>query len=99
MDQPTSTQRELQFKQCPPVIVDPYKPSKLFSLAKVVLGAFNLVFAIVAFGMSLGLLNQAFVFDTILNIIIIATAVSTVSLVNGERRERKGKTDTHPSPE
>lgn len=59
--------------------VEPFAPSKPFSVAKLVLGGFNLVFAIIALGLSLGLVSTSFTFDTFIVVIIMAvTAIVSI---------------------
>lgn len=54
---------------------EPFTPSKPFSVAKLVLGGFNLAFAIIALGLSLGLVSTSFSFDTFIVVIIMAVTV------------------------
>ncbi|KUI54501.1 hypothetical protein VP1G_01902 [Cytospora mali] len=54
---------------------EPFKPSKTFGLAKLILGCFNLGFAIIAFGLSLGLeISQYDMGFSIGVIIVLVTA-------------------------
>lgn len=55
--------------------LEPFVPSKPFSVAKLVLGGFNLVFAIIALGVSLGVVTAGFSFDSFIVVIIIAVTV------------------------
>lgn len=64
-----------QFQPCEITGVQPFRPSKPFSVAKLVLGCFNLVFAIIALGLSLGLVTMSSTFDSFIGVIIMAVTV------------------------
>lgn len=54
---------------------EPFKPAKPFAVAKLVLGSFNLVFAIVALGLSLGLVMPTYAMSSFVGVIICACLV------------------------
>ncbi|ROV97988.1 hypothetical protein VMCG_07045 [Cytospora schulzeri] len=80
--------------------VEPYKPSKPFAVAKLVLGGFNVVFAIIALGLSLGLVSSSYAFDAFIIVIIIAaTAVISILWQGAEFitiAARKTRRPIHP---
>ena len=54
---------------------EPFKTSKPFAVAKLVLGSFNLVFAIIALGLSLGVVTTSFSLDSFIGVIICLSLV------------------------
>lgn len=69
-----------QFQRVELPKVEPFMPSRPFSLAKLVLGAFNLVFAIIALGLSLGLVTASFTFDSFIVVLIILATVTSPAI-------------------
>ncbi|KAF3766812.1 hypothetical protein M406DRAFT_350271 [Cryphonectria parasitica EP155] len=72
--QPAVRQSQFQPIELPPV--EKFKPSRPFSLGKLVLGGFNLVFAVITLGLSVGVITQFYYFDAWLGAIIMAAAVA-----------------------
>lgn len=68
-------QQPQPFRPCDLPKPEPYKPSKPFSVAKLVLGCCNLVFAILCLALSLSLIAQPYDFDGYIVEIIIAVTV------------------------
>lgn len=56
--------------------VEPFRPSKPFSVAKVTIASCNVIFAITALGLAVGLICVDWAYDSILGDIIAAAAVS-----------------------
>ncbi|KAK2614665.1 hypothetical protein N8I77_001471 [Diaporthe amygdali] len=58
---------------------EPFKTSKPFAVAKLVLGSFNLVFAVVALGLTLGLVTTSYSLDSFIGVIIcLSLAVASI---------------------
>ncbi|KAI3391448.1 hypothetical protein diail_7337 [Diaporthe ilicicola] len=58
---------------------EPFRTSKPFAVAKFALGSFNLVFAIVALGLTLGLVTDSYAFDSFIAVIIcLSLAVASI---------------------
>lgn len=55
---------------------EPFRTSKPFAVAKLALGSFNLTFAIIALGLSLGVITTVSAFDSFLGAIICISLVS-----------------------
>lgn len=68
---------------------EPFKTSKPFAVAKFVLGSFNLAFAIIALGLTLGIVTSSFSMDSFIGVIICLSLVrdGTPSLVLGEHEK------------
>ncbi|POS80242.1 hypothetical protein DHEL01_v201367 [Diaporthe helianthi] len=73
-------QQQFQPLENLPTGAAPFKPTKPFSVAKLVLGSFNLVFAIIALGLSLGLITSMVSFGSFLGI-VICLSLAVVSLI------------------
>lgn len=54
---------------------EPFKTSKPFAVAKFVLGSFNLAFAIIALGLSIGVVTTAYSWSSFVGIIICLSLV------------------------
>lgn len=80
MEQPTSPAQpgaaEDHMKAWEPPKPEPFKPSHVFSVAKLVVGGFNLGFAIIALGISIHFLFQPDT-GTYLGMVILIINVST----------------------
>lgn len=63
--------------------IEKFKPSKPFSVGKLTLACFNLVFAIITLGLSLGIVSLAFSYDSSIGVIIAAVAVSILPVPEG----------------
>ncbi|KAG6355645.1 hypothetical protein INS49_003607 [Diaporthe citri] len=58
---------------------EPFKTSKPFAVAKFVLGSFNLAFAIIALGLTLGVVTTSFSMDSFIGVIIcLSLAVASI---------------------
>lgn len=77
MPQHQHQQQQQHFQPVELPKVEPFKPSKPFSVGKVTLASFNFVFAIITLGLSLGLITLAWSFDSFIGVIIAASAVSS----------------------
>lgn len=67
-------QQHLQPIELP--VPEPFKTSKPFAFAKLALGSFNLAFAIIALGLSLGVITTVSAFDSLFGAIICISLVS-----------------------
>lgn len=54
---------------------EPFKTSKPFAMAKFVLGSFNLAFAIIALGLSIGVVTTAYSWSSFIGVIICLSLV------------------------
>lgn len=76
--QPVNGQYAQQQQQFQPIDLpraEPFKTSKPFALAKFVLGSFNLAFAIIALGLTLGVVTTSFSMDSFIGVIICLSLV------------------------
>lgn len=88
--QPVGQQPQYQPLELPKV--EPFKPSKPFSVGKVTLASFNFVFAIITLGLSLGFVSLAWSFDSFIGVIIAAVAVSPECPLMKKCRQNPGCT-------
>lgn len=74
---PAQQQQQQHFQplESLPTRAPTFKTSKPFSVAKFVLGSFNLVFAIIALGLSLGLIMSLISFSSLIGIVICLSLV------------------------
>ncbi|KAG8160933.1 hypothetical protein KVR01_009197 [Diaporthe batatas] len=73
-------QQQFQPLESLPTRAPTFQTSKPFSIAKLVLGSFNLVFAIIALGLSLGLIMSTVTFSSFIGI-AICLSLAVVSLI------------------
>lgn len=74
--QSTGFQGQPQFQPLELPQTEHFRPSRPFTVGKVTLASFHLVFAIIALGLSLGLISFGWESDSLLGDIIAAAAVS-----------------------
>lgn len=93
---PTTTQQPWDLPK-----PEPYKPGRIFGIAKLVLGGLNIVFAIIVLGIGIDILVDPATYEPYVGVFILTIAVSFLRSLKASKRSHlcgSSLTQTFPRP-